>query len=119
MWRLSGIYRPVQLWVRPLAHISDYHVTAIPNADYSQANVEAKISICNTGKDAVKNLRAVLQFNIASDSFGLSRTVRVSPLSPLQRTLPLLAVGDTTTVELTCTIDKPEMWSAEKPKLYP
>ena len=47
MWRLSGIYRPVQLWVRPLVHISDYHVTAIPNADYSQAKVEAKISICN------------------------------------------------------------------------
>ena len=119
MWRLSGIYRPVQLWVRPLAHISDYHVTAIPNADYSQAKVEAKISICNMGKNAVKNLRAVLQFNSASDSLGLSRTVRVSPLSPLQRTLPLLAVGDTTTVELAYTLDKPQLWSAEKPNLYP
>ena len=67
----------------------------------------------------MKNLRAVLQFNIASDSFGLSRTVRVSPLSPLQRTLPLLAVGDTTTVELAYTLDKPQLWSAEKPNLYP
>lgn len=24
MWRLSGIFRPVQLWVRPLVHIADY-----------------------------------------------------------------------------------------------
>ena len=24
MWRFSGIFRPVQLWVRPLTHISDY-----------------------------------------------------------------------------------------------
>ena len=116
MWRLSGIYRPVQLWVRPLVHISDYHVTAIPNADYSQAKVEAKISICNTGKKAVKDLQAVLHIDSASDSLRLSRTVRVSPL---QKTLPLLAVGDTATVELVCTIDKPLLWSAEKPNLYP
>ena len=116
MWRLSGIYRPVQLWVRPLVHISDYHVTAIPNADFSQAKVEAKISICNTGKKAVKDLQAVLHIDSASDSLRLSRTVRVSPL---QKTLPLLAVGDTATVELVCTIDKPLLWSAEKPNLYP
>ena len=119
MWRLSGIFRPVQLWVRPLAHISDYQVTAVPNDDYSQAEIEAKISLCNVGKQAVKNLKAVLLFNSASDSLGHSRTVRVSPLSPLQKTLPLLAPGDTTTVELACTIDKPLLWSAEKPNLYP
>ena len=119
MWRLSGIFRPVQLWVRPLAHISDYQVTAIPNDDYSQADIEAKISLCNVGRQAAKDLKAVLLFHSASDSLGLSRTVRVSPSSPLQKTLPLLAPGDTTTVELTCTIDKPLLWSAEKPNLYP
>ena len=26
MWRLSGIFRSVQLWVRPLVHIADYRV---------------------------------------------------------------------------------------------
>jgi len=119
MWRLSGIFRPVQLWVRPLAHISDYQVTAIPNDDYSQADIEAKISLCNVGRQAAKDLKAVLLFHSASDSLGLSRTVRVSLLSPLQKTLPLLAPGDTTTVELACTIDKPLLWSAEKPNLYP
>ena len=119
MWRLSGIFRPVQLWVRPLAHISDYQVTAIPNDDYSQADIEAKISLCNVGRQAAKDLKAVLLFHSASDSLGLSRTVRVSSSSPLQKTLPLLAPGDTTTVELTCTIDKPLLWSAEKPNLYP
>ena len=119
MWRMSGIFRPVQLWVRPLAHISDYQVTAVPNDDYSQADIEAKISLCNVGRQAAKDLKAVLLFHSASDSLGLSRTVRVSPSSPLQKTLPLLAPGDTTTVELTCTIDKPLLWSAEKPNLYP
>ena len=94
-------------------------MTAIPNDDYSQADIEAKISLCNVGRQAAKDLKAVLLFHSASDSLGLSRTVRVSPSSPLQKTLPLLAPGDTTTVELTCTIDKPLLWSAEKPNLYP
>ena len=64
----------------------------------------------------MKDLQAVLHIDSASDSLRLSRTVRVSPL---QKTLPLLAVGDTATVELVCTIDKPLLWSAEKPNLYP
>ena len=45
MWRLSGIFRSVQLWVRPLVHIADYHVTAIPNADFSLATVTATVSL--------------------------------------------------------------------------
>ena len=48
MWRLSGIFREVQLWVRPLVHIADYHVTAVPDKNFTQANVTADIAICNT-----------------------------------------------------------------------
>jgi len=132
MWRLSGIFRPVQLWVRPLVHISDYQVTAVPNNDYSQATVRAKIQVCNTSKKTAKNLQAMLRISTASDKHGLTRTiqeslkeasasekVRVSPLSPLQKNIPLLAPGDTMTIELTCALDKPMLWSAEKPNLYP
>ena len=32
MWRLSGIFRSVQLWVRPLVHIADYKVEAMREA---------------------------------------------------------------------------------------
>ena len=102
MWRLSGIYRPVQLWVRPLAHISDYHVTAEPNADYSKAEVKARIQVCNTGKEAVSNLKASLKID------GLTESI-----------VPMVMAGDTTTVELSYTIEKPLLWSAEKPNLYP
>ncbi len=41
MWRLSGIFREVQLWVRPLVHIADYHVTAVPTNDFLKAEVKA------------------------------------------------------------------------------
>ena len=101
-WRLSCIFRSVQLWVRPLVHIADYHVTAEPNADYSKANVRAKIQVCNTGHKAAKKLKAVM--NIGENHRG---------------TIPMILSGDTSTIELTCTIDNPKLWSAEKPNLYP
>ena len=103
MWRLSGIFRSVELWVRPLVHIADYHVTAVPNADFSQAKVTADIAICNVGKKRVKDIKAVLTIEgLMSEGFVKN-----------------LSAGDTTHVIITRTIDKPRLWSAEKPNLYP
>ena len=103
MWRLSGIFRSVELWVRPLVHIADYHVTAVPNKDFSQANVTADIVICNTGKKTAKSLRTVLKLD--------GKTI--------DGTVEALAVGDTTHMQLTYLINNPKLWSAEKPNLYP
>ena len=103
MWRLSGIFRSVQLWVRPLTHIADYRVTAIPNADFSQADITADVALCNTGKDVVRNMK--LQFLINGQ--------------PLEQSVAALAPGDTMNLQLHCQLDKPQLWSAEKPHLYP
>ena len=103
MWRLSGIFRSVQLWVRPLVHISDYHVTAVPNHDFSQATVTADIALCNTGRQKVKNLTAVMRID--------GTTIDGSAKS--------IAVGDTTHLLLKHHINNPKLWSAEKPNLYP
>ena len=117
MWRLSGIFRPVQLWVRPLVHISDYRVTAVPNGDYSKATVRAKISLCNMGKKAAKNLKAVL--NIGENHGDRHSVIRSQSSLLTEEPVPMILSGDTATIELTCTIDKPLLWSAEKPNLYP
>ena len=103
MWRLSGIFRPVELWVRPLAHISNYQVTAEPNANYTKAEVKAAVSLCNTGKKTAKNLQAVLLLNGHETKGELKQ----------------LAAGDTTTLNLGYTLNHPMLWSAEKPNLYP
>ena len=103
MWRLSGIFRSVQLWVRPLVHIADYKVQAVPEADFSSAQVTADIALCNTGEAEAKNLRAVLNID--------GKTV----VGKLKR----LPSGDTTVVRLAYRIDRPRLWSAEKPNLYP
>ena len=103
MWRLSGIFREVQLWVRPLVHIADYQVTAVPNNDYSEAEVCAKISICNTGKRYAKVFPV---FKIDGRTNGLLRPLAIN-------------AGDTVCQIYHYTIKNPRLWSAEKPDLYP
>ena len=103
MWRLSGIFREVQLWVRPLVHISDYQVTAEPNTDFSKANVKAAISFCNVFKKTKKGLQAVFLID--------GHEVIGKPFK--------LAAGDTTTITLSFLLNNPRLWSAEKPELYP
>ena len=103
MWRLSGIFRPVQLWVRPLVHIADYKVEAIPNKDFSQAQVTADIAICNVGKAQAKNLSVTLNIDGKTISEKLKK----------------LAAGDTVHVRLSHTIENPKLWSADIPNLYP
>ena len=102
MWRLSGIFREVQLWARPLVHIADYKVEAVPSQDFSQANVTAHIALCNTGKKNAKDLKVA--FNIDGKT--------------IEGQVKSLAAGDTTNIELTYLINHPQLWSAEKPNLY-
>ena len=102
MWRLSGIFREVQLWVRPLVHIADYKVEAIPNKDFTKAEISADIAICNTGKKKAKNVKPVLIID--------GKTIEGQQ--------KVLSAGDTTHVRLTYQIDNPKLWSAEKPNLY-
>ena len=103
MWRLSGIFRPVQLWVRPQTHICDYKVTSDLNSDFSQATIHANISLCQTGKKAAKDLRVVFKMD-GRESVGNVKS---------------LLAGDTTTVALNLPLEHPRLWSAEKPNLYP
>ena len=117
MWRLSGIFREVQLWVRPLVHITDYKVEAIPNKDFSQFTVKAKISVCNTGRKTAKNL--LTQLEIACQEL---HGVNVNPnhRNVTNCRIPKLRAGDTITVELNFPYESaPHLWSAEKPWLYP
>ncbi len=117
MWRLSGIFREVQLWVRPLIHIADYKVEAIPNADYTDFIVNAKISICNTGKKTAKNLLAQLKM-ATPELYGVSKNP--DHWNVTNQRIEKLRAGDTVSVELSYHYNSsPRLWSAEKPWLYP
>ena len=102
MWRFSGIFRPVQLWKRPLVHIADYTITAIPSDDYKKYTVTADVLICNTGKKKQKDLWV---------SFMCDETITAKT--------PIVAPGDTVAVRLVYNSTFPHLWSAHDPYLYP
>ena len=117
MWRLSGIFREVQLWVRPLVHIADYKVEAVPNADYSDFTVNAKVTICNTGRKTEKNLLAQLQI-ACPELYGVN--VNPNSWNVTNHRIDKLRAGDTVSVALSFHYKTaPRLWSAEKPWLYP
>ena len=103
MWRLSGIFRSVQLWVRPLTHISDYRVTANPNNDFSEADVTADIAVANTSQQTSGKMN--VDFHLDGKTFA--------------EAVPSIAPGDTVNVRIHYRLDHPRLWSAEKPNLYP
>ncbi|MDE6380371.1 MAG: DUF4981 domain-containing protein [Muribaculaceae bacterium] len=103
MWRLSGIFRPVSLIVRPNVHIADYNVDAVLNDDLSQASVAARVSLCNTGKKKEKGVSTSLMIN--------GKTIKSRPVD--------IQPGDTLEVNLEYSLDNPKLWSAETPELYP
>ena len=102
MWRLSGIYRPVQLWIRPLQHMADYTITAVPSADFSRADVKGKVMLCNLSTKAAKGMTLRMKFGNLS----------------MERRVDLLKAKDTIAVELAKTLEHPRLWSSEKPNLY-
>lgn len=97
MWRLSGIFRPVQLWVRPLVHIADYKITT-----KNDGSIFATIKLCNTGKKAKKKVPLVMKI---ADKELFCEIGKIS-------------AGDTLDISLSTKIDNPHLWSAHDPYLY-
>lgn len=103
MWRLSGIFRPVSLIVRPNVHIADFKVDSKLNDDFSQASVNAIVSVCNLGE---KNENGAI---VSLDIDG--KKINSRPIDILS--------GDTVEVGIEYVIENPLLWSAETPDLYP
>lgn len=109
MWRLSGIFRPVQLWVRPLVHIADYKLISTPMASPLRGgndwrgSFEALVKVCNTGRTIAK------QVPVSVSMGGLK----------LEETIGQIAPGDTVEVALRTIVEHIHLWSAHDPYLYP
>jgi len=111
MWRLSGIFRPVELWIRPKTHICDYSITAIPSNDYSSAAIQIEASVRNCNSRAAKDLMLEIRLS--------GKDANAKPfLKTFSSTIPAIAPNSTSNIVLTTTIDAPALWSAEKPNLY-
>lgn len=103
MWRLSGIFRPVKLWVRPLVHIADYHLEAVPCDNWREGDFRARVKVCNQGKSTVKDVPV----GIMLDGQQLCQTVKQ------------IAAGDTVELSFSTHLSKIRLWTPHSPCLYP
>ncbi len=111
MWRLSGIFRPVELWVRPQTHIRDYILSATPAKNFSSADFNAVFQIRNLSERKVKNLSIEILLT-GEDNTGKSIEKK------LVKRINLVNSKATVNVSLDALLENPCLWSAEKPYLY-
>ncbi len=111
MWRLSGIFRSVDLWTRPDVHIQDYVITAIPNDDYSSAVAKMNFRIDNLAAKSRKNLE--LKVSVSGKN---NRGKEVS--CSITKEIKKIDAGENADLDFEFNIDNPLLWSSEKPNLY-
>jgi len=111
MWRLSGIFRDVDLIARPKTFISDFFVKAMPDNTFDKADISIDLSIDNRSVQNIQGLHVdaeVSGFSAQGDMIDLSFTGKVASVQKIKQT----------SVELKSLIKHPRLWSAETPDLY-
>ncbi len=111
MWRLSGIFRPVELWVRPQTHIRDYALATELSEDMKSAAFRANVWVRNQSKRKVKDLQLIV--NLTGEEAN-GRTFTSTKIAPVGTIRPFSEMQ----VELSDLLKEPRLWSAEKPYLY-
>ena len=126
-FRFSGIFRSVYLYAIPDIHVSDLRIRTNFNKDYTSAELEIVPTLCIAQTE--NPLR-----NEESETKG-DRVVEENGETPLQKVSTtnikaVLSYKNQTIAELESTlregqnspfvlrIEKPQLWSAEKPALY-
>ena len=110
-WRLSGIFRPVKLWKRPLQHISDYFVSIIPSQDFGSAQINVEVELANMARIKSDDLSVRVSV-LGKNTDGKDINERLST------TAKSIKAGDTITFNMEGILQHPLVWSAEKPNLY-
>lgn len=106
MWRLSGILRPVELWVRPRTNIRDYRFSSDLSDDMRSATFGTEIWIRNQTDRKVKDLTVEINL-VGKDNRGNKLDKKmVAPVGTIQ-------AFSETSVTLSEMLREPQLWSAE------
>lgn len=111
MWRLAGIFRDVDLLVRPKTYIQDYSVHAEPNSDFSKALINLKFNLQNHSLINSNDLTVDAQIS------GFSGSGNPLKISLLKKDISV-KTNSSKSFELTGEMIDPQLWSAETPALY-
>lgn len=104
----GGIFRDVYLTQTPLVQIKDYHYTTDLDSKYENAmfNFSADISnLSNVAHDG---------WTIETKAIDEDGSTLFTNEAPIEQVAP----GKVRSVDTSCYVEKPKLWSAENPNLY-
>ena len=108
-WRLSGIFRDVNLIMVPDIHINDFSVRTDLDANYQNATLKVSTFVKNFSKQATAGNQLLLTL------YDDKKSVIVSPVSHL---IGNIESGGELPVRVDIPVSNPKKWSAEDPNLY-
>lgn len=108
-WRLSGIFRDVNLLVRPKVILTDFSVRTILDANQEHATLKLSAFVKNYTEQAVHAHQVLFTL------YDASKSVVVTPVSQMVGTLDPAKEG---AVRVDIPIPNPVKWTAETPYLY-
>jgi beta-galactosidase len=111
MWRLSGIFRDVDLIARPKTFISDFFVKAIPDNTFDNATISILLNIDNRSGFNIAGLQ------LDAEITGFSTTGNAIDIS-FNSKVPVVEKTKQVSLEMKSLIKNPKLWSAEIPNLY-
>ena len=107
MWRLSGIFRDVNLIFKPKAYIEDFFMRSEFSDGYKSAQFKIDIDVEARGTDYPGGSAKVQIIDANGNEFAL-----------LTADVPSLANGSKITVSACADVSGMELWSHENPYLY-
>lgn len=111
IWRLSGIFRDVDLIARPKTFMRDLFVNALPDETFSKAAVSVRVAIDNRSQQTVSGLTLeaeITGYNKRGELVEINQTQKIQSVSALKEIVS----------EVKTVINLPKLWSAETPDLY-
>ncbi len=106
-WRLSGLFRDVELVSRAPVHVRDFYAQTPLDAQYRDARLALNVKVRNSGATAE---RVTLEAKLLDAKGGT-----VGPPLTAEGTAP---AGGELSLDLAREVANPGKWSAEEPNLY-
>ena len=107
MWRISGIFRDVNLIFTPYCHIADVYARAEFNDDFSEAEFKCTVDVACV-KDDYGDGDVVVELVDKEGNAVVKDSFRVLEFDE----------GDTFTMNFGGKVQNPHLWSSENPYLY-
>lgn len=108
-WRLSGIFRDVNLLLLPKVVLTDYSVRTILDANHENAALKLSAYVKNYGEQPIHAHQVLFTL------YDASKNVVTTPVSQMVGTLEM---GKEGAVRAEMPVPSPAKWSAETPNLY-